>query len=83
MTMTSASAAASATASLSLAAETDVAADQFVMMGERIGAMGETSSGQWIASATGADGPTLYIEMREGGIPIDPAGWWASQEQTG
>lgn len=45
---------------------------QFVLAGEPIGVMPGPS-------ATGADetGPSLYIEFRKDGTPIDPVPWWA------
>lgn len=55
--------------------------DQFLLMGSPIGMMGQHPPAQRLAGATGFSGPTLYIELREGGIPIDPAGWWTSQPE--
>ena len=43
----------------------------FVMMGTPVGTMGGADAG--------GSGPALYIELREGGISIDPEGWWPAQ----
>jgi len=68
-------------------ARIDVEPDQFVQMGTPIGAMGARSTGQIATSGSAnVNGPTLYVELREGGIPIDPAGWWVAspdQEESG
>lgn len=45
----------------------------FVQMGTPLGAMGEADAG-------GSD-PALYIELREGGTPIDPQGWWTARSE--
>jgi septal ring factor EnvC (AmiA/AmiB activator) len=50
----------------------------FVRMGSPIGTMGNVPNRE---AGAGASGPALYIELREGGIPIDPAGWWTAQPQ--
>jgi len=53
---------------------------QFVVSGEPIGQMGEKR----IASATGlnleTDRPTLYIEFRKDGKPVDSRPWWAVKD---
>ena len=51
---------------------------QFVRMGDRLGTMGSRTIGRTIASSAGASRPTLYIEMRNKNLPIDPTGWWAT-----
>ena len=56
---------------------------QFVQMGEPLGTMGSRTIGRTVTTNAGNDQPTLYIELRENNEPFDPAGWWASQEQTG
>jgi len=55
----------------------DVAIGQFVVAGEPVGRMksGRLASAAALALASGA--PTLYIEFRKDGEPIDPAPWWA------
>lgn len=50
----------------------------FVQMGSPIGTMGAAPN---LEAGAGASGPALYIELREGGIPIDPEGWWTAQTQ--
>ncbi|MEQ8599012.1 MAG: peptidoglycan DD-metalloendopeptidase family protein [Devosia sp.] len=56
---------------------------QFVQMGEPLGTMGSRTIGRTVSTNAGNEQPTLYIELRENNEPFDPAGWWASQEQTG
>ena len=52
---------------------------QFVIAGEPVGRM---DARKRVASASvlllASDEPTLYIEFRKGGKPVDPAPWWAS-----
>lgn len=48
---------------------------QFVLAGEPVAVMG--GGGQIAATAARAALPTLYIEFRKDGNPIDPAPWWA------
>ena len=52
---------------------------QFVLTGEPVAVMGNTSH---IASilATGSSQPVLYIEFRKDGVPVDPGPWWATGE---
>jgi len=53
---------------------------QFVVAGEPIGQMGEKR----IASAAGlnlvTDRPTLYIEFRKDGKPVDSSPWWVAKD---
>jgi septal ring factor EnvC (AmiA/AmiB activator) len=53
---------------------------QFVVAGEPLGQMGEKK----IASAAGlhleTDRPTLYIEFRKDGKPVDSKPWWSVKE---
>ncbi|WP_196260162.1 murein hydrolase activator EnvC family protein [Pelagibacterium limicola] len=53
---------------------------EFIQMGTPVGRMGDAARQ---SGPTGVDGPTLYVEMREGGIPINPLEWWmvTPQEQ--
>ncbi|MFD2238634.1 murein hydrolase activator EnvC family protein [Aureimonas populi] len=57
--------------------EIDVDAGQFVLAGEPVGIMGARR----LASAGAADmpstEPSLYVEFRKDGKPVDPAPWWA------
>ncbi|MDB5523292.1 MAG: peptidase family protein [Rhizobium sp.] len=52
---------------------------QFVVAGEPVGQMGEKR----IASAAGlnlvTDRPTLYIELRKDGKPVDSLPWWSAK----
>jgi septal ring factor EnvC (AmiA/AmiB activator) len=53
---------------------------QFVLAGEPVGTMGDTSS---LAVGTGtveSDGPVLYVEFRKDGGSIDPSPWWAKTQ---
>ena len=52
---------------------------QFVLTGEPVAVMG---SGSQVAAilATGSSQPTLYVEFRKDGAPIDPSPWWATSE---
>ncbi len=58
-------------------ASTNVELGQFVLMGEPIGQMGNRTTGQTVATSAGMSRPTLYIEFRNQGTPIDPNPWWA------
>jgi septal ring factor EnvC (AmiA/AmiB activator) len=58
-------------------AETKVELGQFVLMGEPLGTMGQRTISQTIATSAGNSRPTLYIELRENGEPIDSSDWWA------
>lgn len=49
---------------------------QFVLAGEPIGYLGQTTAiqpGENIASSR----PALYVEFRKDGSPVDPSPWWA------
>lgn len=59
-------------------AETSVELGQFILMGEPVGIMGKRTISQTIATSAGNSRPTLYIELREEGTPIDPSDWWAT-----
>ncbi|HZB37285.1 MAG TPA: peptidoglycan DD-metalloendopeptidase family protein [Beijerinckiaceae bacterium] len=53
---------------------------QFVLAGEPVATMGDTSS---LAVGTGtleSDGPVLYVEFRKDGGSIDPSPWWAKSQ---
>jgi septal ring factor EnvC (AmiA/AmiB activator) len=54
----------------------NVEAGQFVLAGEPLGYLGQTTAiqpGENIASSR----PALYVEFRKDGSPIDPSPWWA------
>lgn len=59
----------------------EVEPGEFVQMGTKIGTMGERVSGLRLAGNDGVSSPTLYIELREGGMPINPQGWWKTGPQ--
>jgi septal ring factor EnvC (AmiA/AmiB activator) len=61
-------------------ARVDVKPGQFVLMGSPVGSMGSRTIGRTVATSAGAQRPTLYIEMRNKNVPIDPTGWWASSD---
>ncbi len=61
-------------------AKTDVQLGQFVKMGDKLGNMGSRTFGRTVAGGAGASRPTLYIEIRNKKLPIDPTGWWASPQ---
>ena len=48
--------------------------------GEPIAAMGEKRVASATALALETDRPTLYIEFRKDGTPVDSKPWWASKE---
>ncbi|HHG88902.1 MAG TPA: hypothetical protein ENJ90_00295 [Devosia sp.] len=50
---------------------------QFVLMGEPVGTMGSRTIGQTVTTSAGVSRPTLYIEIRNQDVPLDPAPWWA------
>lgn len=55
----------------------DAEVGQFVLAGEPVAAM----AARRLASAGGSDvpatGPSLYVEFRKNGKPVDPSPWWA------
>lgn len=60
--------------------QTQVGLGQFILMGEPVGVMGKRTISQTIATSAGNSRPTLYIELRENGEPIDPSDWWATTQ---
>ena len=54
----------------------DVTPGQFVVGGEPVGVMGSIRLAGVTAAATENDSPTLYVEFRKNGKPVDPAPWW-------
>ena len=54
----------------------DASLGQFVLAGEPLGQMGTGSRGK--QARTGKRAPTLYIEFRKKGRPINPDPWWSS-----
>lgn len=59
-----------------------VSLGQFVLMGEPVGRMGTRTLGQTVATSAGMSRPTLYIEFRNNGDPVDPGAWWAPTDQA-
>lgn len=51
---------------------------QFVVAGEPVGRMASTKVASATALALASTEPTLYIEFRRNGKPVDPAPWWAN-----
>jgi septal ring factor EnvC (AmiA/AmiB activator) len=54
----------------------DVALNQFVLAGEPVAVMGETSEAAATIVGSGTGQPVLYIEFRKDGVSVDPAPWW-------
>ena len=61
-------------------ARINVEAGQFVLAGEPVAVMGETSGKTAAAIVIGATQPILYVEFRKDGSAIDPGPWWAKPE---
>ncbi len=53
---------------------------QFVLAGEPVAVMGDSSVKTAAAIAVGAVEPVLYVEFRKDGVAIDPGPWWAKAE---
>ncbi len=53
---------------------------KFVLSGEPIAAMGEKRVASATALTLETDRPTLYIEFRKDGAPVDSKPWWAARE---
>lgn len=54
----------------------DVALNQFVLAGEPVAVMGETSEAAATIIGSGTGQPVLYIEFRKDGVSVDPGPWW-------
>jgi len=54
----------------------DVSQGQFVLAGEPVGAMGTIHLASVSAAAAANENPTLYVEFRKNGKPVDPGPWW-------
>lgn len=61
----------------------NVSPGQFVVAGEPVATMGATRLAGATALALASTQPTLYIEFRKGGQPIDPDPWWANETSEG
>ncbi|WP_210106903.1 murein hydrolase activator EnvC family protein [Rhizobium sp. SGZ-381] len=53
---------------------------KFVFAGEPLAAMGEKRVASATALALETDRPTLYIEFRKDGTPVDSKPWWSAKE---
>jgi septal ring factor EnvC (AmiA/AmiB activator) len=58
----------------------NVEVGQFVLAGEPVATMGESSSLSPAAGAIETKDPVLYIEFRKDGGSIDPGPWWAKSQ---
>lgn len=58
----------------------NVEVGQFVLAGEPVAVMGETSSLSPAAGAIETSDPVLYVEFRKDGGSIDPGPWWAKSQ---
>ncbi len=54
----------------------DASIGQFVVAGEPVGRMSSRRLAAMGALSLASDAPTLYIEFRKDGKPIDPGPWW-------
>ncbi|MBR0557755.1 murein hydrolase activator EnvC [Ciceribacter sp. L1K23] len=52
----------------------------FVLSGEPLATMGEKRVASATALALETDRPTLYIEFRKDGVPVDSRPWWAEKD---
>ena len=53
---------------------------KFVLSGEPLGTMGAKRVASAAALALETDRPTLYIEFRKDGLPVDSATWWTAKD---
>jgi septal ring factor EnvC (AmiA/AmiB activator) len=58
----------------------NVEVGQFVLAGEPVATMGETSLVSPAAGAIETKDPVLYIEFRKDGSSVDPGPWWAKSQ---
>ena len=58
----------------------NVEVGQFVLAGEPVAIMGQTSSVSPAAGAIETNDPVLYIEFRKDGGSVDPGPWWAKSQ---
>lgn len=56
---------------------------QFVLAGVPLATMSMAQSAGSAALALASDKPTLYIEFRRGGKPVDPRSWWRNGTSSG
>ena len=60
-----------------------VSAGQFVVSGEPLATMGQTRFAGSAALTLASERPTLYIEIRKDGQPVDPRNWWRDKMSSG
>lgn len=60
--------------------EVSTSQGKFVLSGEPIGTMGEKRLASATALTLETDRPTLYIEFRKDGKPVDSRPWWTGQD---
>jgi murein hydrolase activator len=58
----------------------NVEVGQFVLAGEPVATMGESSSVSPAVGAIETSGPVLYVEFRKDGGSIDPGPWWSKSQ---
>lgn len=58
----------------------NVEVGQFVLAGEPVAAMGDTSSLSPAAGTLETNDPVLYVEFRKDGGSIDPGPWWSKSQ---
>ncbi len=58
----------------------NVEVGQFVLAGEPVATMGQTSTVSAAAGAIESNDPVLYVEFRKDGSSIDPGPWWAKSQ---
>ncbi|HEY8381641.1 MAG TPA: peptidoglycan DD-metalloendopeptidase family protein [Microvirga sp.] len=58
----------------------NVEVGQFVLAGEPVATMGQTSLVSPAAGAVETNDPVLYVEFRKDGGPVDPGPWWAKSQ---
>ncbi|MBM6595444.1 murein hydrolase activator EnvC family protein [Microvirga pudoricolor] len=58
----------------------NVEVGQFVLAGEPIATMGQSSLVSPAAGALATNEPVLYVEFRKDGTSIDPGPWWAKSQ---
>lgn len=59
--------------------EIKVSAGRFVVSGEPLATMGQTRFAGSAALTLASERPTLYIEIRKDGQPVDPRTWWKDE----
>jgi septal ring factor EnvC (AmiA/AmiB activator) len=53
---------------------------QFVLAGEPVASMGETSLMSLAGGAIEKNNPVLYVEFRKDGGSVDPGPWWTKSQ---